>query len=162
MATAVPNIADCSILFLCRWPTSLPLLLHRGYYCPILDSYELFYISSIYLYIWPLLESLSGASLWQLSLYNSISPTGSSIFIQQIKSNRFELVLFVYSALNKPSTVASKKPTGNSASRDWWNYQGWEFAHLISERIARFFVQKWANERFAKKNEQFTHSLIFG
>ena len=68
--------------------------------------------------IWPLLEGLSGASLWQLSLYNSISPTGSSIFIQQIKSNRFGLALFVYSALNKPS-VASKKPTGNSASRDW-------------------------------------------
>ena len=25
-----------------------------------------------------------------------------------------------------------------------------------------FFVQKWANEPFAPKNEQFTHSLIFG
>ena len=25
-----------------------------------------------------------------------------------------------------------------------------------------FFVQKWANERFAKKNERFTHLLIFG
>ena len=25
-----------------------------------------------------------------------------------------------------------------------------------------FFAQKWANERFAQKNELFTHSLIFG
>ena len=25
-----------------------------------------------------------------------------------------------------------------------------------------FFAQKWANERFAQKNEQFTPSLIFG
>ena len=25
-----------------------------------------------------------------------------------------------------------------------------------------FFVQKWANEQFAEKNERFTHSLIFG
>ena len=37
--------------------------------------------------------------------------------------------------------------------------QGWEFAHLISERIARFLSK---NERFAQNNEQFTHSLIFG
>ena len=25
-----------------------------------------------------------------------------------------------------------------------------------------FFAQKWANEQFAQKNEQFAHSLIFG
>ena len=29
--------------------------------------------------------------------------------------------------------------------------QGLEFAHLISERMALFFVQKWANEQFAQK-----------
>ena len=39
--------------------------------------------------------------------------------------------------------------------------QGWEFAHLISERIARFLSKKLANEQFTQKNEQFTHSLIF-
>ena len=39
------------------------------------------------------------------------------------------------------------------------DFQGWEFAHLISERIARFLSK---NERFAQKNERFTHSLIFG
>ena len=37
--------------------------------------------------------------------------------------------------------------------------QGWEFAHLISERIARFLSK---NERFTQKNERFTHLLIFG
>ena len=36
--------------------------------------------------------------------------------------------------------------------------QGWEFALVISERIARFL----SNERFAQKNERFTHSPIFG
>ena len=39
--------------------------------------------------------------------------------------------------------------------------QGWEFAYLISEQIACFFYQKWANECFAQKNERFIHSLIF-
>ena len=37
--------------------------------------------------------------------------------------------------------------------------QGWEFAHLIFERNARFLSN---NERFTQKNEWFTHSLIFG
>ena len=38
--------------------------------------------------------------------------------------------------------------------------QGYEFAHRFSERITRFFVKKWANKRFVKKNKQFAHSLI--
>ena len=37
--------------------------------------------------------------------------------------------------------------------------EGWEFAHLISERIAHFLFK---NERFAQKNVRFTHLLIFG
>ena len=36
-------------------------------------------------------------------------------------------------------------------------FQGWEFAHLFSERIARFFAKKWANERFFQKREWFAH-----
>ena len=51
--------------------------------------------------------------------------------------------------------------------RDWVQIlknenQDWEFAHRFSERIAHFLLKKWANEQFAKKNEQFAHSLIFG
>ena len=40
--------------------------------------------------------------------------------------------------------------------------QGWKFAHGFSEGIAGFFAKKRAKERFAQKNEQFAHSLIFG
>ena len=32
--------------------------------------------------------------------------------------------------------------------------------HFRANRL--FFVQKWANKRFAQKNDRFTHSLIFG
>ena len=38
------------------------------------------------------------------------------------------------------------------------NYQGWEFAHRFSERIARFLPK---NEQVAQKNERFAHLLIF-
>ena len=38
------------------------------------------------------------------------------------------------------------------------NSQGWEFAHRILERIARFLPKKWANEQFAQK---VSDSLIF-
>ena len=41
-------------------------------------------------------------------------------------------------------------------------FQGWEFAHRFSERIAHFFAKKITNERFAQKNERFAHLLIFG
>ena len=38
-------------------------------------------------------------------------------------------------------------------------WQGWEFPHRFSERIAPFLPK---NEQIAQKNEQFTHSLIYG
>ena len=41
-------------------------------------------------------------------------------------------------------------------------FQGWEFAHLFSKRIARFLPKKEQMSDSLKKNEQFTHSLIFG
>ena len=39
--------------------------------------------------------------------------------------------------------------------------QGWEFAHRFSEQIA-CFLQKNLQMSDSQKNEQFTHSLIFG
>ena len=41
-------------------------------------------------------------------------------------------------------------------------YQGWEFAHLIFERIARFLSKYERMSDSLKKKERFTHSLIFG
>ena len=39
-------------------------------------------------------------------------------------------------------------------------YQGWEFAHRFSERIACFLRKKGANERFAQKKRVIRSFLV--
>ena len=41
-------------------------------------------------------------------------------------------------------------------------YPGLGIRSSVFQANRSFFAQKWANERFAQKHEQFTHSLIFG
>ena len=40
-------------------------------------------------------------------------------------------------------------------------YQGWEFAHRFSKRIARFLQKKMSERVIHSKNERFAHLLIF-